>query len=71
MILLGSNRVNRPKKQFLGCVAKHTPPEVFQKCVEKVMRTISENFGADTMDLPMISQLGLRGHNRGDINGCS
>ncbi|PRP87273.1 hypothetical protein PROFUN_01535 [Planoprotostelium fungivorum] len=23
------------QKQFLGCVAKHTPPEVFQKCVEQ------------------------------------
>ncbi|PRP87550.1 hypothetical protein PROFUN_00761 [Planoprotostelium fungivorum] len=26
--------MNKPKKQFLG-VAKHTPPEVFQKCVEQ------------------------------------
>ncbi|PRP80087.1 hypothetical protein PROFUN_12241 [Planoprotostelium fungivorum] len=28
------------QKQFLGCVAKHTPPEVFQKCVEQ---KVSEN----------------------------
>ncbi|PRP73882.1 hypothetical protein PROFUN_16476 [Planoprotostelium fungivorum] len=27
--------MNKPKKQFLGCMAKHTPPEVFQKCVEQ------------------------------------
>ncbi|PRP75422.1 hypothetical protein PROFUN_15695 [Planoprotostelium fungivorum] len=27
--------MSKPKKQFLGCVAKHTPPEVFQKCVEQ------------------------------------
>ncbi|PRP73303.1 hypothetical protein PROFUN_16809, partial [Planoprotostelium fungivorum] len=27
--------MSRPKKQFLGCVAKHAPPEVFQKCVEQ------------------------------------
>ncbi|PRP73715.1 hypothetical protein PROFUN_16663, partial [Planoprotostelium fungivorum] len=28
-------RQQQSKQQFLGCVAKHTPPEVFQKCVEQ------------------------------------
>ena len=27
--------LNKPKKQFLGCIAKHTPPEVFEKCVSE------------------------------------
>ncbi|PRP74603.1 exonuclease SbcC [Planoprotostelium fungivorum] len=27
--------MSKPKKQFLGGVAKHTPPEVYQKCVEQ------------------------------------
>ncbi|PRP73735.1 hypothetical protein PROFUN_16482 [Planoprotostelium fungivorum] len=30
-----SRQQQSKQKQFLGCVAKHTPPEVFQKCVEQ------------------------------------